>query len=149
MSDNSDMIRRYLTTLKESSGFSWADLSASTGLPDSTIRKIFSGETADPRLETISLIVAALGGSLDAMLAGDIRSNEANDSHSEADSENALKDFYNTRVEELKKSYGLYVESLKRDKKLLFVIVCVLLGFLMAFLIVDLSFGSIGWIRYS
>ena len=62
-----DAIQKYLSAMKERTGMSWADLSAATRLPDSTIRKIFSGETADPRLETISLIVSALGGSLDTM----------------------------------------------------------------------------------
>lgn len=71
MTDTSEAMRRYLATLRERSGLSWAELSAMTGLPDSTIRKIFSGETADPRLETISLIVNAMGGSLDAMQSGE------------------------------------------------------------------------------
>ena len=65
-----DNNRKYLSDLKEETGMSWADLSAATKLPDSTIRKIFSGETADPRLETISLIVSAMGGSIDTMLSG-------------------------------------------------------------------------------
>ena len=65
-----DAIQKYLSAMKERTGMSWADLSAAARLPDSTIRKIFSGETADPRLETISLIVSAMGGSLDTMLEG-------------------------------------------------------------------------------
>lgn len=51
------MVREYLTALKNKGNFSWSDLSGLSGLPDATIRKIFSGETADPRLET------AMGGS--------------------------------------------------------------------------------------
>lgn len=146
MGETSDAIRKYLTALKESRGFSWSDLSAATGLPDSTIRKIFSGETSDPRLETISLIVSALGGSLDAMLAGEIEIKEP-ESNDDSDRK-TIKEFYNLRVEEMKRSYGLYIDSLKRDKTILFIIVCILASFLMVFLIVDLSLGSAGWIRY-
>lgn len=39
-----------------------------SGLPDTTIRKIFSGETADPRFETVVRLVSAMGGSLDDIL---------------------------------------------------------------------------------
>lgn len=70
MQNTFETSRKYLLTLKERSGMSWAELSAATQLPDSTIRKIFSGDTSDPRLETISLIVTAMGGSLDDMLTG-------------------------------------------------------------------------------
>ena len=61
------MVKEYLTALKNKGNFSWSDLSNLSGLPDATIRKIFSGETADPRLETVVKLVAAMGGSLDEM----------------------------------------------------------------------------------
>ena len=62
------MVRDYLVSLKNKGNFSWNDLSEMSGLPDTTIRKIFSGETADPRFETVVRLVSAMGGSLDDIL---------------------------------------------------------------------------------
>ena len=59
------MIREYLKTLKTNGNFSWQDISEKSGIPEVTIRKIFSGETEDPRFETVAKLVGAMGGSLD------------------------------------------------------------------------------------
>lgn len=40
-----------------------------TKIPESTVKRIFSGETADPYISTVHRIVIALGGSLDHVLA--------------------------------------------------------------------------------
>lgn len=133
---------------------SWAELSAATQLPDSTIRKIFSGDTSDPRLETISLIVTALGGSLDDMLTGQpLQDSKPPDAESSVDpsdsqSEAALRRAYERRLFEVKMSSERYIRSLKRDKLLLFIISCTLTAILLLFLALDLALGSAGWIRY-
>ena len=59
----------YLKYLKTNGNFSWHDISNASGLPEATIRKIFSGETADPRFETVVRLVSAMGGSLDKINA--------------------------------------------------------------------------------
>ena len=63
------MIKEYLKYLKTNGNFSWHDISNASGLPEATIRKIFSGETADPRFETVVRLVSAMGGSLDKINA--------------------------------------------------------------------------------
>lgn len=151
MTDTSEAMRRYLATLRERSGLSWADLSAMTGLPDSTIRKVFSGETADPRLETISLIVNAMGGSLDAMQSGEEQPVTETAETNEAagvDTGDAVRADYERRIEDLKASFAEYAASLRRDKHILGVVAAVLGLFLFIFLVLDLAFGSVGWIRY-
>lgn len=140
-----DAIQKYLSAMKERTGMSWADLSAATRLPDSTIRKIFSGETADPRLETISLIVSAMGGSLDTMLEG---APEPETPPAALSDFSALQESCEKRLEEVRRSAERYVNSLKRDKYVLFIICCILAGLLVMFLILDLTLGSVGWIRY-
>ena len=131
---------------------SWADLSAATKLPDSTIRKIFSGETADPRLETISLIVSAMGGSIDTMLSGKSAKEKTPHwgiPHEEtSDGFDEVRSVYEKRLAEMQESYERYIESLKKDKSVLFAIACVLTAFLVLFLITDLTLGSVGWVRY-
>lgn len=153
MEKTPDNNRKYLSDLKEETGMSWADLSAATKLPDSTIRKIFSGETADPRLETISLIVSAMGGSIDTMLSG--KSAKEETPHGEtppaeetSDGFDEVRCAYEKRLAEMQESYEKYIESLKKDKSVLFAIACVLTAFLVLFLIMDLVLGSSGWVRY-
>ena len=63
------MIKEYLKYLKTNGNYSWHDISVASGLPEITIRKIFSGETADPRFETVVRLVSAMGGSLDKINA--------------------------------------------------------------------------------
>lgn len=154
MQNTFETSRKYLLTLKERAGMSWAELSAATQLPDSTIRKIFSGDTSDPRLETISLIVTAMGGSLDDMLTGQpLQDSKPPDAESSVDpsdsqSEAALRRAYERRLFEVKMSSERYIRSLKRDKLLLFIISCTLTAILLLFLALDLALGSAGWIRY-
>lgn len=144
MEEASDAMQRYLTALREHSGLSWADLSAATGLPDSTIRKIFSGETADPRLETISLIVTAMGGSLDAMKNGGVQMQ----TESATDTMDAMRADYEKRIADIKASAAEYAKSLQRDKRILSIVAAVLVLMLIAFLAADLTLGSMGWIRH-
>ncbi len=61
---------------------------------------------------------------------------------------NALRDSYEKRIKELKDAAEQHADSLKRDKMFLFIVACVLTGFLIIFLIFDLALGSVGWIRY-
>ena len=58
-----------LKELKKSKGMTLTQIADATKIPESTIKRIFSGETADPYVTTIHRIVIALGGSLDHILA--------------------------------------------------------------------------------
>ena len=58
-----------LKELKKSKGMTSKQLADITGIPESTIKRIFSGDTEDPYVFTIHRIVKALGGSLDNILA--------------------------------------------------------------------------------
>ena len=58
-----------LKELKKSKGMTSAQIAEVTKIPESTIKRIFSGDTTDPYVTTIHRIVIALGGSLDHILA--------------------------------------------------------------------------------
>ena len=58
-----------LKELKKSKGMTLTQIADVTKIPESTIKRIFSGETSDPYVTTIHRIVIALGGSLDHILA--------------------------------------------------------------------------------
>lgn len=136
------MVKEYLNELKAAGNFSWNDLSNLSGIPDATIRKIFSGETADPRLETVVKLVTAMGGSMDELVSGS-KKEEA-----ETNEILTLEAFYEARIAEIKTSSAELVDSLKRDKKYLWVTVCILATFLILFLLIDILVGNVGWIRY-
>lgn len=58
-----------LKELKKTKGMTTKQISDATGLPESTIKRIFAGETGDPYVSTIHRIVTSLGSSLDRVLA--------------------------------------------------------------------------------
>lgn len=136
------MVRDYLVSLKNKGNFSWNDLSEMSGLPDTTIRKIFSGETADPRFETVVRLVSAMGGSLDDILG------KKEEEKIEINAILALKDTYELRISEMKLSSSELISSLRKDKKYLAIVSVSLLIFLLAFIVVDFFMSSAGWIRY-
>ena len=142
------MIKEYLKYLKTNGGYSWHDISSASGLPEATIRKIFSGETADPRFETVVRLVSAMGGSLDKIGAiGKIESIDVSED-SQIMALQALKDVYEERINDVKLSSAEQISSLKRDKKLLILAVVSLGILLLMMLLVDLLVGSAGWLQY-
>ena len=54
-----------LKELKAKTGMSSKQIAEKTNLPERTVSRIFSGDTEDPRADTLRRIVAVLGGSLD------------------------------------------------------------------------------------
>ena len=58
-----------LKELKKSKGMTTKQIADATKIPESTLKRIFAGETEDPYVTTIHRIVTVLGGSLDQILA--------------------------------------------------------------------------------
>ena len=58
-----------LKELKKNKGMTAKQIADATKIPESTIKRIFSGDTIDPYVSTIHRIVTILGGSLDHILA--------------------------------------------------------------------------------
>lgn len=58
-----------LKELKKNKGMTAKQIADATKIPESTIKRIFSGDTIDPYVSTIHRIVTVLGGSLDHILA--------------------------------------------------------------------------------
>lgn len=142
------MIKEYLKYLKTNGGFSWHDISAASGLPEATIRKIFSGETADPRFETVVRLVSAMGGSMDKINAIEKVENVEITEDSQIKALKALKEVYEERIKDIKQSFLEHIQSLKRDKKILIIAICVLSVLLIGVLFFNLLVGSIGWFRF-
>ena len=58
-----------LKELKKAKRMTTKQIADATKIPESTIKRIFAGETDDPYVSTIHRIVTVLGGSLDHILA--------------------------------------------------------------------------------
>lgn len=58
-----------LKELKKTKGMTSKQIADATKIPESTIKRIFAGDTDDPYVSTIHRIVTVLGGSLDHILA--------------------------------------------------------------------------------
>ena len=142
------MIKEYLKYLKTNGNFSWHDISAASGLPEATIRKIFSGETADPRFETVVRLVSAMGGSLEKINAIEKVENVEISEDSQIKALKALKEVYEERIKDIKQSSAEHIQSLKRDKRILIIAVCILSVLLIGAFLCDLFIGSVGWLRF-
>lgn len=58
-----------LKELKKNKGMTCKQLSLDTNIPESTIKRIFSGDTDNPYVDTVRRIAIALDSSLDEILA--------------------------------------------------------------------------------
>ena len=142
------MIKEYLKYLKTNGNFSWHDISAASGLPEPTIRKIFSGETVDPRFETVVRLVSAMGGSLDKINAIEKVEQVEITEDAQMKALIALKEVYDERIKDLKSSSEEQIQMLKKDKRILIITVALLSVSLLCTLLLDLFLGSIGWFRF-
>lgn len=139
------MVKDSLNALKTKAGITCAEWSNLSTVPEATIRKILSGETPDPRFDTIMKLVSSVGGSLDDVIG----------SKKESEIENnaviVLKEAYESRIDALRERIDdikKYAEALHRDKKSLGIAVAVLVAVLVGILIFDIAVGSHGWVQY-
>jgi hypothetical protein len=115
-----------------------------SGISEGTVRKVFSGETADPRFETLVKLVSSMGGSMDDIAGG------KKESEIENNAVIVLKEAYESRIEALRERIEdtkKYAESLHRDKKMLGIAVVVLVTIIVGILIFDIALDTNGWIR--
>ena len=132
------MVKDKLNALKLKVDITCSEWSKLSTVPEATIRKILSGETPDPRFDTIFKLVSSIGGSMDDIFGG------KKETEIENNAVMVLKDTYEAKVAYLKD----HMESLKQDKKMLIGMVIALGIVLVGILIFDIALGSHGWVRY-
>lgn len=154
------MLINYLNALKTKGNFTYETISNLSGIPEATIRNIFSGKTEDPRFETVSAIVIAMGGSLDAIYTAakkeDVEANAVITIKETYEQRFAdLREHYEQRLAEKDKHYERllseaekHIETIKLDKRW-FRIGFVISIFIFAMLCVaELLNPNLGWFRY-
>ena len=154
------MLITYLNALKTKGNFTYESISNLSGIPEATIRNIFSGKTEDPRFETVSSIVIAMGGSLDAIYKATESENVEGNAiitikEAYAQRIADLKEHYEHRLLEKEKHYERllqetekHIETVKLDKRW-FRIATVTSVIIFALLCVaELLNPNLGWFRY-
>ena len=143
------MVKDYLNALKLKGNFTYSDISKMSGISEATVRKVFSGETADPRFETLVKLVESMGGSMDD-IAGSRKNTEI-----ETNAVITLKAAYESRIAEMTTSYETrisdlkeYVKSLKQEKKTLAVVAIALVIIIVGLFVFDIALGTHGWVQY-
>jgi transcriptional regulator with XRE-family HTH domain len=99
------MLNNQLETLRQQANLTYKQLAQKCNVSESTISRIFSGETAEPAFSTISAIVIACGGSLDELVG--IR--EVGETKSPIET---LREEYENRIRCIKAENQEYVKEL-------------------------------------
>ena len=100
------MLINYLNALKNKGNFTYETISNLSGIPEATVRNIFSGKTEDPRFETVSALVNSMGGSLDAIYAATKKDDV------EANAIIAIKETYEERIASIKEQCEYLIVSI-------------------------------------
>ena len=101
------MLINYLNALKTKGNFTYETISNLSGISEATVKNIFSGKTEDPRFETVSALVSAMGGSLDAIYSATKKEDV------EANSVITIKETYEQRIVEMKEYYEQRIKDIK------------------------------------
>lgn len=138
------MVKDSLKALQTKAGVTCAEWSNLSTVPETTIRKVLSGESPDPRFDTIFKLVSSVGGSMDDVVGA----------KKEAEIENnavlVLKEAYESRIEALRERIADLKErnsAAERDKRMLTLVTVGLVLVIVALFALDIAFGSLGWIR--
>lgn len=154
------MLQTYLNTLKTQGNFTFETISNLSGIPEATVKNIFSGKTEDPRFETVSAIVKAMGGSLDTIYSAvkkeDVEANSIislKESYEQRIAE--LKDYYERRLADTKEHYeerlvdkNEHISTIMLDKRWFRIATCICAFALVVLFIVEILTPGMGWFRY-
>lgn len=102
-----DRVKEYLTALKDAGDFTYEDIANLSGIPQQTVRNIYTGKTPDPRFATVAKIIISLGGDLNEIIGYDKKK------EIEVNSTVSLKETYEMRIADLVKSYEERIEDIK------------------------------------
>lgn len=136
------MIKDSLNALKIKAGVSCSEWSKLSTVPEATIRKILSGETPDPRFDTIMKLVSSVGGSMDDIVG------VKKETEIENNAVLVLKEAYESRIEALRERVADLKEraaSDTREKRMLAVAVVALVLVLVGILLFDICSG-VSWV---
>lgn len=121
-----------LIALKAKSGMSALEISAKSGVPESTVTRIFQKKTVNPTITTVVAIYKAMGGSAAEIFGDDVRVNVV--SEASPTSKDAT---------ELIQLYKDTIKTKDRTIKMLSVALAAIIGFLLIIFLIGVLNGII------
>ena len=174
---DSKIVIKYLVTLKEKSGLTYEAIAEASRIPESTVKKLFSGKVENPGLDTILPIMFVLGGSFEEItgkskdevkefsinsikemyefqLAEHRKTEEAHinniRAHYEQHREDVTKN-YEMRLadkREILKEKDEHIKTLKKENLISKILAGVGYAILIGLLILEVSNPTLGWIQF-
>lgn len=158
------MVMEYLETLKTQGNWTYLTLSQKTGLSETTIRKVFTDPDNNPTIDTMSKLIAAMGGSLDKLIGIEVEMQRA---QTEPDADgmqitgHEMRELRREMLAHQRESYERELANLREtnehlvgEKKILrrtlYVVLAVMIALMFTtilFLIYDLTHLDRGWIQ--
>lgn len=126
------MILTKMQALKDETKMTYQDIADKSGVPISTVKRIFSGRTPDPGVTTVIAIVEAMGGTADDIQSTPLNGGEYISPKS---------------IEQLCAVYERSLRDKNRLTKAQFITIVAMIAVLLFFLIWDLCSPNIGFIR--
>ena len=103
-----DLVANYLCELKRKTGLTYEAIAEKSARSESTVKNLCFGKVDDPRVDTVALIVYALGGSMDEMLNPKKSKDEIKET-----SVLALKDSYEHQASLYKETSEAHIEKIR------------------------------------
>ena len=174
---DSKIIIKYLIALKEKRGLTYEAIAEASGIPESTIKKLFSWKVENPGLDTILPIMYVLDGSFEEIegknkdeikefsissikemyefqLAKIAKMNESHieniRSHYEQHREDVTTN-YEMRLadkREILKEKDEHIKTLKKENLISKILAGVGYGILIVLLILEVANPNLGWLRF-
>lgn len=145
---------RELRKMKEASRLTTKQLSDISGVPESTVQRIMTGETANPTMQNVADLVSAMGGSLDELYSIKVSApKKESDSQTMCHSVCAkrMADITALHERELENEKKHYEKEIGRLTKWLIFVTAAFISLVVGVLVfttIDIVKGDVGWIRY-
>lgn len=128
------MINAKLRTLREKSNLNIKEISDLSGVPYSTVQKIFADETKNPNADAVYKIVKAMGFTMEE-LYGDIK--EGSGSSDFALQIAIIRDMYEQRISDLKEAHEKHAKTYKTIISVCFGLIIILMFFFIVYFALD------------
>lgn len=112
---DSKIVAKYLSSLKEKTGRTYEDIAAESKRSESTVKNLCLGKVDDPRVDTVSPVVYALGGSMDEMLNPGMHNDSQNEIYIRQ--MKFMQESHDRQMENQAAQYEQRIEELKEQNK--------------------------------
>lgn len=102
------LVAEYFSSLKAKTGLTYEAIAEKSKASESTVKNLCLGKVENPRIDTVALIVYALGGSMDEMLNPKKSKDELKET-----SVIALKDSYEHQATLLKETNEVHINNIR------------------------------------